>query len=169
MAFGKREDRFANIASARVEESAPNTLTYQEILTGVSLGSGVGLLVDSVQYAPQQSTIQQLIAALDSITMGWTTSSAASLILSDRRVIDVLMLYSEPPLGTPASGASPIEMPIKHEFTPPIIVATPRLYLGVMGNSLTGVAYVDSRMLFRYQPLTPQEYLELAESTLLVG
>ena len=169
MPFGKREDRFANIASAQVSESAANTLTYQEVLTGVSLGSGVGLLVDSIQYAPQQGSLEYLIASLDSITMGWTTSSAANLYLSDRRVIDVLLLLSEVPLGTPANGGTLLALPIKHEFSPPIIVATPRLYLGVMGNSLASGIIVDSRMLFRYQPLTSQEYLELAESTLLVG
>ena len=169
MAFGKREDRFANIASAQVVESAANTLTYQEILTGVSLGSGVGLLIDSIQYAPQQPGIEQLVATGDVLTMGWATSASANLWLSDRRVIDVLMMLVEPPIGAAASAGSPLALPIKHEFTPPIIVATPRLFLGVMGASLISAAIVDSRMFFRYQPLTPQEYLELAESTLLVG
>ena len=170
MPIQTREDRFANLASAAVVESAAGTLTYTELLTGISIGAGIGMLFDRIAYQFNSATIALIIGAGDSVQGGWFTSKdAAAFDYNDRRLIDSAILQMAPIIGTPASAAFPIEMPIVHHFSPPLIVASPRIYLGVIGLSLASVTNLISRLYFRYQPLTDKEYLELAEAFVLMG
>lgn len=166
----KQNDKYANIASATVVESAAGTITFAEVQTGISLGSGVGMLIDKISYWFSAGTIADLVAAADYVQAGWFTSNQpASFSLSDRRIIDMIHLDVEPVIGTAASGGTPSKQPYFHDYTPPIVVAAPRLYLVVNSSSLAAAAVVFSRMYFRYIELTDKEYLEIAESFVLVG
>ena len=170
MAIQTREDRFANLASITATESGTGVLTYAELLTGISIGAGIGILIDKIAYNFEVGGIGTLIASADALYAGWTTSKVpTSFDYNDRRVIDMIALYSEPTIGTAASAGHPFRMPLFHDFSPPLIIASPRLYLGVQGASLAGPITCRSRMFFRYQPLTDKEYLELAETFVLVG
>lgn len=163
-------DRFANLAHVQVVESAAGTATYQELLTGISLGQGIGILIDQIEYFLGSGTIELLLAAGDEVSMGWTTSNAAgSLGYDQRRTIHQANINAGTIVGTPASGAGIIAMPLVYQFFPPLIVAAPRIYLATLGISLASVVTVDSRLYFRYTSLSPQEYLELAETFQLVG
>ncbi len=165
-----REDRFANLASAAVTESAAGVLTYAELLTGISIGAGIGMLFDRVSYQFGITTIGLLIAANDAIQAGWFSGKeASSFDYNDRRLIDSVILQVGPVVGTPASAANPIRQPLVHDFSPPVIVASPRIYLGIQGSALASAGDVISRLFFRYQPLSDKEYLELAEAFVLMG
>lgn len=164
------EDRFSNLASIVVVESAANTLTFVELLTGISLGLGIGMLIDQIDYYPSIATVEDLVATGDRIRMALTTSNAGSnLNVSDNRVIHMAQLMVEPIVGSAASGGSPFKTPIIHQFFPPMIVAAPRLYGAVQGASLAAAGNITVRLYFRYITLTSQEYLELAETFILVG
>lgn len=169
--MGKRpEDRYANLASATATETAAGTLTYAEVATGISLGQGIGLLIDQINYLVNVSTLEDLVATGDVVQMGWFSSKVpSSFSFNDRRIIDMAQLHVAPPIGTPASAGGPFKQPIVHQFFPSLIIAAPRLYLGIQGVSLTGVATVTARLYFRYIELTTKEYLELAETFTLVG
>lgn len=164
------EDRYTNLASADVTESAANTITYQELLTGISLGVGVGMLIDQLDYLPAGGALDDLVAVGDQLSFGWFTSnSPTSIELNDRRLIHMGRLKSEPVVGTAASGGSPVSLPLVYQFFPAMIVAAPRIYFAVLGDSLAAAARVQSRLYFRYIELSTQEYLELAEAFILVG
>jgi len=164
------EDRYTNYASASVTESAVGTKTFTELVTGISLGQGIGMLIDEIDYQWSSATIEDIVAVGDRVAVGWFTSNAdPGFTLDDRRLIHIHELFPEPIIGTPASGGSLISMPRIYQFFPPLIVAAPRLFLGVVSNSLNAVAIVQSRFMFRYINLTDKEYLELAETFILVG
>ena len=170
MPIQTREDRFANLAAAAVTESAVGTLTYQELLTGISIGAGIGMLIDQFTYVFGGTTIADIVAAASLVYAGWFTSNEpSSFNYNDRRLIDMLVLYPEPNIGTPASGGNPFRQPLYNVFSPPMVIASPRLFLGVLSSSVAAPASVASRIFFRYQPLTDKEYLELAETFVLVG
>ena len=170
MAIQTREDRFANLAAASVVEVTPGTLAYQELLTGISIGAGIGMLIDQFSYSFGSVTIANLVASGDLVQAGWFTSKEpTSFDFNDRRLIDMISYFNEPTIGTAASGGTPFKQPASNMFSPPMVIASPRLFLGILGISLAVVAEVTSRIYFRYQPLTNQEYLELAETFVLVG
>lgn len=165
----QREDRFANVAAVRVTETAANTLTFAEMLTGISLGQGVGMIIDQIDYSPAPSVLGDLVAAGDVIHMGITTSDDINDLSarSDRRILHQMALLALQ-VGTVVS-LSVEKTPYVHQFFPPMIIAAPRVYLAVVGTSLAAPAVVDIRIYFRYITLTPQQYLELAESFILTG
>lgn len=170
MAQHRLEDRYTNLATANVVESAANTITFVELLTGISLGQGTGMLIDQIDYYPTKVSLQLLAANPDTLHFGWFTSNASTgFNATDRRIIHHAVLNAETVIGTAASAMSIFRLPLQFKFSPPIIVAAPRLYLGVSGTSLSAAANVESRLYFRYIPLTDKEYLELAETFILVG
>lgn len=162
------EDRYANIASATSTEDVAGTLKWAEIITGISLGQGVGLLVDQVDYIFDPGTLEDVIAAADVVQAGWSVSSTpGSFSLNDRSIVHHMQV-SQSLVGAVVSQSHFIQ-PFQHQFFPPIPLASPRIYFGVRGISLAGAAQCISRLYFRYIELTDKEYLELAETFILVG
>ena len=162
-----REDRFANVAAGEVVMSAANALTFTELLTGVSLGQGVGMLIDQIDYYPTEATAAEMATSADALVMGVTTSNDLTDLddYKDRRIVHVIR--SEIQMTT--SGAVYMKWPEVAQFFPPLILAAPRLYLAVDTSAYAAAATVRFRIYFRYVSLTPQQYLELAEAFLLVG
>ena len=163
-------DVYTNLASATVTESAAGVLTFVELATGISLGQGTGMLIDQVDYDWSPGAIGNIVAVNDRVAAAWFTSNAPTgITLTDRRLIHMSQLFVEPVIGAAASGGRPFQTPVVHQFFPAIIIAAPRLYLAVLSNSLAAPAQVSSRLYFRYIDLTDKEYLELAETFILVG
>lgn len=165
----KNEDRFSNIASFEVVQSGINVLTYAELVTGISLGTGIGMLIDQIDYIPSAGSINMMTTSADVIVMALATSntSASLTTISDRRLIHSMSLFRFD-MGTAGSG-SLIRTPMSYQFFPPMIIAAPRLYLGMASVGLSGAANGTVRVYFRYIDLTDKEYLELAETFILVG
>lgn len=170
MATRRGSDKYSNLMSARVDEVVTGDMNYQEILTGISLGAGVGLLIDQIDYTFAQGTINDLVLESDSVHMGWfTQNTLAAFNIGDNRQIHSESKYGPVTIGTNAGGWVPITTPDVYQFFPPMIVASPRLFLGIQGLSLAAEAVGWSRLYFRYIDLSSQEYLELAEAFVLVG
>lgn len=164
--MARNEDRFANILRAEVVESAANTITFKEILTGISLGAGVGLLIDQINYYLSDAVVALLTADTDALTVGWTiTDTLTELVADDASVIDMMEISTQ----FVTSGTVYVKSPVIHQFFPPIIRATPRLYLAVQGAALPSALTLQSRMFFRYIDLSTQEYVELVETGLAIG
>lgn len=165
----QNEDRFSNLASFSVTMSAANVLTFVELVTGVSLGTGIGMLIDQIDYQPSDGTLVDFTANADAVTLAISTSNAVTNIEAgaDQRVIHSNSL-SRRDFGT-AAAASFIVLPLTNQFFPPMIVASPRLYLGMNTSGLASAGSATARVFFRYITLTDKEYLELAESFILVG
>jgi len=158
-------DLYANMGTTTVTLNGA-TIVFSELQTGISLGQGMGIIIDQFDYYFPFDNIDGL-ATGEQMIAAWTTSnSITSLSVTNRAVIHNSIM-GRVDMGTAASGQI-LQQPNQHKFTPPIIVAAPRIYLackGVSGQSNT----ISSRILFRYLKLTPQEYLELAETFILVG
>ena len=164
------EDRYSNLLSANVLESAAGTITFQEIVTGISLGQGIGMLIDQIDYYPSGSGLELLVATLDQMQLAWTVNTSLSSLNPDTSgVIHTISIHTGAPIGTPASNGRPIILPLQYQFFPAMIVASPRLYFACVGTNLAAVFSARSRLYFRYVSLSSQEYLELAEAFVLVG
>ena len=166
----RRVDRFANFAQATVTESGANTETFSEVLTGISLGQGIGILVDQIDYYILPAMLELIVASGDAFMFGWTTSSGVGALgVDSRRTIHVARVSIGTVIGTPASAGNLFVQPLSFKFDPPLIFAAPRIFGVAVGSALASAGRMDSRLYFRYQPLSTQEYLELAETFLLVS
>lgn len=162
-------DQYANIARATVTQSGNNVETFSELLTGISLGQGMGMVIDQIDYYPTGPSLELLLAAGDSLTYGWTTSDTpTSLGAGNRTTLHIMSHTLGPIIGTPASAGGLVTLPFSFPFNPAIIIAAPRLFIGINSASLAGVGQVQSRFFFRYRKLSAQQYLELAETFVLV-
>ena len=167
--MAQARDVFPNIAAVSLTLSAANTLTYSQILTGVNLGQGVGMLIDRVEWAPSQASLADIDTDQDRIEFGLTTSNTLTNINSatDRRVI-LFDAIHRGDMGVAAS-AWIFRIPFIRDFAPPLLIASPYLYLAVTSVGMTVAAVINMRMYFRYIQLTAQEYIELAETFVLLG
>lgn len=161
------DDRFQNVLTAQVLASAANVLTFAEVQTGASLGLGLGLVIDTMDFWPNNTSLAEMTAANDRIVMAWCTSDQVDDLEdpSDSRIIHA-MSYARRDAGTAANALFQLT-PFHHEFTPPRIVAIPRVYLATISAGLASANRVFARLGFRYIKLTDKEYLELAETFLL--
>lgn len=168
--MAKQTDKFANVAAVGVTESAAGTMTFAEMTTGVALGRQTGILIDQLDYYVDTTSLERLLATQDAIEIGWFSSnSMSSFNVADRRQLHQISITQGTIIGTPASGGTIHISPMVYQFFPPMIIAAPRLFLGVLGTSIAQVLTIQSRMYFRYIDLSPQEYIELAEAFVLAG
>lgn len=160
------DDRFRNVLSAEVISSAANTLTFAEVQTGASLGTRLGLIIDAIDFYPTKAAMLEMTTDGDAIKMAWTTSDQVTDLddEADSRIIDLARIQRHD-FGTAASAAH-VVLPVHREFTPPLIVAAPKMFVAVHTAGLASAATLRSRMAFRFINLSPQEYLEIAETFL---
>ena len=167
--MGAREDRFANVAATTLTLSAANTLTFQEMLTGISLGQGVGMLIDEIDYSMSRTSLLELVADSDNVDIALTASDDIPSIsdMGDRRIIHNFSLHSI--MVGAVVGLNHVKMPFVHQFFPPLIIAAPRVFLAGVTAGAAAASVFQIRFYFRYISLTPQQYLELAEAFVLTG
>ncbi len=164
--MARAQDRFANLLMAKVTMSGVDTISFTEILTGVSLGAGIGMLIDQIDYFFDKAANAELVSGSDAARVGWTVSdSLTTLKFDDRSVIHLVEIS---PVFT-TSGFEQEVSPKPFQFFPPIIRAAPRLFLAADTDGFAAAGTFYARMYFRYIELSTQEYLELAETGLVIG
>lgn len=157
-------DRFANIASGDVTLSAANVITFDEVLTGISLGVGVGMIFDEIDYFPSVQALNELVATADEMFMAWTISNDIPDLedVSDRRILHAMHLKSL--LVGAVVSLTHFKTPFVHQFFPPLIVAAPRIYFAADTGGFGTARRFRSRLYYRFIELSAQEYLEIAET-----
>ena len=167
--MARPKDTYANVAEIRVTDtgSGAGATEWAELQTGISLGQGTGIIIDALEYSLTLPLLQAMDNDGDYITVGWATSNSIEIDgVNQKQIIHRWSKYRID-AGT-AANAEFVDVPVKFDFFPSIILAAPRLYAGIV-NNLGGNYTVDFRIYFRYVDLTTQEYLELAEAFVLVG
>ena len=166
-------DRFANVASIQVVQSAANTLTVASLATNMGfLGrrdQALAMAIDEIQYSPGTVTIAEMTAGADNVEMALTNNDQVTDLqdLTDRRLLDFMSLQRQD-FGTAAGGAF-MELPKRKQFFPPLITAERTLYLIVNSAGLASANTMRIRILFRVETLTGAELVELAEVFRLTG
>jgi hypothetical protein len=165
------KDKYANLLSSEVTTLGV-TIQSTEIQTGVSLGEGQGIVIDEIDYFLGAGVLTDLEAgaAGDYMFVGLFTqvpTGANDFNPTNSRCIHVFKVIRSD-FGVAANGLN-VMMPIVFQFFPPMIVAAPRLYIACIASAAVSGGGVSLRSFFRYVKLSTQEYLELAESFVLVG
>lgn len=167
----RKEDKFVNMAFAKVTESAINTMTFSEIQTGVSLFDKVAWVIHMILWHPSKATVRQVSTDSDGFSMGLTVSNKISSIdMSDPAVIDVFDIFAHG-MGTPATGMHS-HRPFVRDFTHlpggGLIVPPKPVYLVIQGESLAAVGIAEARIYFTHRELSTEDYWELVEARRMV-
>lgn len=166
-------DRFANIMTFDVTESAAGAITFGTVQTNVGIDSsrrtGVAILIDQIDYFVKSDNLALLVADNDSIQFGITISSGVTDLadMSDRRILDSGEIGSV--LSGAAANLSMHIAPMTKQYFPPLIMAERTIHLGVQGVSLASVARVRARVYYRTVQITAEEFVEIAEVFRLVS
>ena len=159
------EDRFANVFTAEVVQSATNVLTFGEMVFGITLRDRVAVVIDELYFYLSAAGLALMTAVSDSISMGITVSDQVSDItdLADRRILYTQILIRAD-FGT-AAAAQFIRMPLKESFSPPVLALPNRFYFGVDSAGLASVLTARLRMHFRTEKITQdQQLIEVLET-----
>lgn len=164
-------DTFANVAYASVTETGANTLTFEEIQSGVSIFEKNAWIIHEIDYYPAEASIQGMTGAGDTLTIGLVASNKVSSIdLSDAAVVDLIEIDFQ--LRGAAANAMFLFNPIRRIFDNLPgggLIVTPRpLYLAAQGNNLGAAATARARIYFTVKTLKAEEYWELVEARRLV-
>lgn len=162
-------DKYANILFDQVQESAANTLTFNEVNIGLSLFDKVGLLISRLEWYNWDTQLQ---ADSDLVQFGLSTSNqfaapapgVSSIItfhnveLRDYGVAAVNFMFQTPwvdDFSTLPGGG---------------LLITPKpLFLFTQGTNATGASLIQLRMFFTIITLKAEDYFELLETRQFFG
>jgi hypothetical protein len=167
---GGVSDQFSNIVYQTIDESAANTLTFQQIQTGYGSLDKKGWLISRIEWYLPLATLNQLGQAADLIQVALTTSNlVSSLTLQDASLIDLMELGI---IVWTAVGVSPVYKPLIRDFSNlpgggRIVLPYP-LYLAVKGTDLGGAISAACRIFFTEIDLDEAGWMELVQQTRLL-
>lgn len=165
-----RTDKYANVLTGTATANGA-TVVSVEIQTGISLGKGVGMLIDQIDYDTQELMSDFVAGAeADYLHIAWgvhTFTQANDFRYDNNRMIHKQTIRRTD-IGVAASGMITIN-PQVYQFIPALIVAAPRLTINLLGSAAISGTNVYSRVYFRYVDLSDKEYLEVAESFVLLS
>lgn len=167
MATGKIEDQFANLAIAKVVESAANTLTFAKLDTGLSFNEKVAWVISRIEYDPSGVGCANFADEADaveyglSVYAGFTTPSPLEITAIDYN----MLIYSE--VGAPTSFQFR-HYPLLKDFSSMpgggIIVPPVPLYAWVKGSGLASAVTIYARIFYTVMSLSADQYWQLVEA-----
>ena len=167
------EDRWANIATVEVTQSAANAVTFAELRTNIGIQSdrktAIAMLIDQIDYFPVGGAISLMTTSTDSLDMALTISDSVTDLfdVSDRRILHSTRLFRFD-AGT-AANANFLRFPLSQQFFPALITAERSLFLGLGSTGLAAGTTLRCRIYHRFVELSDSQFLEIAEVFRLVG
>jgi hypothetical protein len=167
MAAAASKDTFANYAIVSVVESAPNTLTFKKLETGISLTEKVAWVISKVEYFLGSLFASEFNSDTDGLKWGLSLSSSFSTpVFTEETIIDLNYL-NRVDWGTAATG-SLVHQPFSKDFsTLPgggVLVPPTPLYLFAAGSGLVSANSVGARLHYTVKQMGVDEYWQLVEA-----
>lgn len=164
----KPQDRYANMATIVVTESAANTLTYKKLETGFSIFEKMAWIIHRIEYIMDErfnSTADTLDIAL--MAANTRTTIADSGTFTDPAVLDKVK-WVRTDIGTAASGFYFTQPQIVKDFTDlpggGILVPPTPLYGAAQGTGLAAASTNVIRFFYTVTELSTEDYWQLVEA-----
>lgn len=172
MATARKADKYPNIINISCEQSATNTMTFEEVDLGMSLLDRSGIIIHRYEMWPENNALDALVANTDIITMGIAAdSNLTDINLDERAVIDSVRLRPVVS-GTPATSQV-VTLPLEKSFESlpgeGLLVAPRPLYVGVDSAGMAAAITVIFRIYFTIVKMADSDYFELLQSRRFFG
>ena len=165
------EEKYVNQAFLSVTESAPNTLTFSKLETGISIYEKVGWLISRLDYF-FITPIAQFVADGAAISYGiCVMDSLTDVGLRSSAVIDTNST-SRRDWGVAASGGLRT-IPYTKSFADlpggGLLIPPNPIYCFAMGVGLNAAQEIQLRMFYTVIKLKPEDFWELVEQRRMIG
>jgi hypothetical protein len=168
-------DKFANIATITINESAANTLTFKKLETGINLMEKIAWVISRIEYmATTYFTV--LDGNNDQIHMGLCvannlTSMVTAAAYADPSLLDKIV-YERTDTGTAANATLSVKPYVKDFSDLPgggIIVPPSPLYGFVQGVGNANVNSVIIKLFYTSMIVPPADFWELVEARRIIS
>jgi len=166
------KDKFPNVATIQVVESAANTLTFKKLETGISLFEKVAWIIHRIEYLVTAGTFTGMASTGDLIEFGLTaTDQMASLSVVNAAMIDYQMRLRFDWGANPDVEMMELPWVIDLSTLPMggIIVPPNPLYLGVKGTGMGVAATLTAKFFYTTYVLAADDYWELVEARRIIS
>ena len=165
------KDVWVNQAYLTVIESAPNTLTFNQLLTNVSIHEKIGWLLSRIDY-----TFSILGANFgaegDGFTFGLSVSDQIAAVGLDQSAVIDHNTVARTDFGVAASGFL-IRTPFSKSFADlpggGILVPPNPIFIYAQGTALGAAITVMARMFYLVKSLKVEDFWELVELRRMIG
>jgi len=170
MAGAVTQDKYANEAVVSVVETAPNTLTFKKMETGMGLLEKAAWVISRIEYQISNLTAAQYGADADGLDFGlalsnvWTVPTLGEVSIVDH---NILSLELSSAVGF-ALNRGPV---IKDWAGMPgggILLPPNPLYIYCKGTALTAATTLVARIWYTVVQLAAADYWELVEARRVV-
>lgn len=166
------KDKFVNLAEVNVTMSAANTLTFTELMFGISMFDKVALLVQRLEFLYSAATLQELVAASDELSAALTISNTiVNLSPLQNQVVDVHQVDVN--IVGAATVTHLVHQPTIRDFSSllggGILIPARPVYLGLTTAGFAAAAWCSMRMYYSFVPLAADDYWELVEARRMIG
>lgn len=165
------KDVFVNQAYLEVVESAPNTLTFNQLLTGISIYEKVGWLISRLDYTFGMLPTN-FGASGDAVSFGLCVSNQITGVGVNQSAVIDHNNFTRIDMGTAASGFY-IRTPITKDFSDlpggGLLVPPNPVFLYVVGTALTAAVTIQARMFYTVKTLKVEDFWELVELRRMIG
>lgn len=162
-----KKDEYSQLAYVSVTESAANTLTFAGLSVFSNILTPKGIIIHRIEYQISNAVLDLFNASGDTLTYGLAGDDSVSTIsLDDAQVYDYNLLQRID-LGAAATGYFRDDVHVNDFSSLPgggRLVPADRIYAYAQGSGLTGASTIRVRFHFTIKDLSPQQYLELAQS-----
>jgi len=176
MAEKRATDKFANIASITLQESAANTLTFAKLETGVALFEKMAWIIHRLEILYSTDIASVFNANADFTLVALCATNQITSIAGGATITNPAILYgrkfSRVDFGTAASGFVREEPFVVDFSTLPgggLIVPPNPIYGAIQGNSEAAAALVYLRLYYTQYALAESEYWELVEARRIIS
>ncbi len=167
--MAERKDIYSNILYNEVNESAANTITFEEIKMGLNLFDKVALLISRIEW---YQWWRFLAATTDEISFGLSSSDGWSVPTPKENSIIGYHTMTVTDYGTAGNNRIWHEPMVDDYSTLPgkgILITPTPLFSWVRGQNLGSAGTIRLRVYFTVVKLKPEEYLELLETRQFFG
>lgn len=164
-------DRYTNQAYLSVAESAPNTLTFSKLETGISIYEKVGWLISRLDYDVYPNPAN-FGAVGDTVAFGISVADTLATVSMGLSAIVDINHVTRVDIGTAATGLF-WRRPFTKDFSSlpggGLLIPPNPIYIYARGQALTSAMTISARMFYTVKSLKADEFWELVEQRRMIG
>jgi len=158
-------------ATFAITETAANTLTFEQLQTGLSVADRIGWIIQRIETTLGVATPGYFNGTTDTLNWGLAQNSSLSTVTLDNPNIKYLRKLCRTDFGTAAS-ASIDNITYVDDYTGlaggGILVVPQPLYGFVQGGGLSAAASINMKIWVKAINLTDADYFNLVQNTQLI-
>lgn len=168
MAVKRNQDKYPQLARASVTMSAANTLTFNQLNTGIGVQDRLAWIIHSLEYYPSVGTMGEMTADGDYIELALSSTNGLTSLATGRAQLFDLFRILVTHEGT-AADSHYHKFPILRDFSylpgGGLLIPANNVYFGMTSNGLASAGVMEVRIRYSQVQLKDADFWELVQAT----